>query len=505
MNTIKNKQTKIIIGRIFLCFACAAVIIIFVWSWYAERQQSKLDLKSRYTFNITIDSAGNVLEDYEAQLQAETVAESVIEEIKINQIADLWIQGFTGQFTQRYVPRTKALKDVRLDASKVLDAESNTVLVSFSAQLKDSESEFFSSWNGIISDGRFYCEWVIQYEIDNHYDNTATIYVSEIFTPEAYGISQYNESLKAENSGSLETTTIAENSLASYEIRNDTLYVTYDGERMITVPIDCSNLPMVNNSTTELRAGSYQISMGITSFLYGGATIGGNRVPLTLCYSADKGENWTTCEIDTIYTADYYYVNFLDESHGVIVCGYDRNEDIQESSRIYMTSDGGETWNMTGSGPTTNIIKGVLFIDENIGFFCYDYVDGMDSNLYVTRDAGKTFSKVTLEEQELDSTAANSSTEASSSGGTEVPTDDSIVTNGNNASDLTSGDNKKLVWSDVYKEALLPIYDTDGVLTIYLTQGKDGVYNSGKTAAKYQSSDRGVTWKYISQLEITTQ
>ena len=31
---------------------------------------------------------------------------------------------------------------------------------------------------------------------------------------------------------------------------------------------------------------------------------------------------------------------------------------------------------------------------------------------------------------------------------------------------------------------------------------KNAVYNDGKTAAKYQSSDKGSTWKYIGQVEI---
>ena len=30
----------------------------------------------------------------------------------------------------------------------------------------------------------------------------------------------------------------------------------------------------------------------------------------------------------------------------------------------------------------------------------------------------------------------------------------------------------------------------------------NGMYNDGKTAAKYQSSDNGSTWKYIGQMEI---
>ena len=61
------------------------------------------------------------------------------------------------------------------------------------------------------------------------------------------------------------------------------------------------------------------------------------------------------------------------------------------------------------------------------------------------------------------------------------------------------------MWEDVYKEALVPIYDENGILTVYLTQGSNGVYNSGKTAAKYQSTDKGETWKYIGQLEIKAQ
>lgn len=47
------------------------------------------------------------------------------------------------------------------------------------------------------------------------------------------------------------------------------------------------------------------------------------------------------------------------------------------------------------------------------------------------------------------------------------------------------------------------VVDDKGVITVYVTQGSDGTYNDGKTAAKYQSSDKGESWVYISQLEIT--
>ena len=65
----------------------------------------------------------------------------------------------------------------------------------------------------------------------------------------------------------------------------------------------------------------------------------------------------------------------------------------------------------------------------------------------------------------------------------------------------SSADNK-LKWSDVYKEALVPVYGSDGTITVYLTQGAGGVYNNGKTAAMYQSTDKGTTFKYIGQYEI---
>ena len=52
------------------------------------------------------------------------------------------------------------------------------------------------------------------------------------------------------------------------------------------------------------------------------------------------------------------------------------------------------------------------------------------------------------------------------------------------------------------EEALTPVVDSTGIVTIYLTQGKNAVYNDGKTAAKYQSSDKGSSWKYIGQVEI---
>jgi len=199
---------------------------------------------------------------------------------------------------------------------------------------------------------------------------------------------------------------------------------------------------------------------------------------LAVCFET-KRKGIQASIIDNIYNAEDYYVDFFDESKGVVVCGYAMTDNDKESYKIYKTDNGGENWTTVGSGPANYLLKGIIYVDENVGFFCFNYIDGMDGNLYITKDGGKTFSKVVFPEQELDSTARSET----------------------GTSSMQQSD--ELKWSDVYKEALVPVVDDKGVITVYVTQGSDGTYNDGKTAAKYQSSDKGESWVYISQLEIT--
>ena len=75
----------------------------------------------------------------------------------------------------------------------------------------------FEEWDGILENGRMHCEWVVEFIIDNHYDGTATIYVSSIMSPEDYGIEQ--NSKNNITSGILEDET--ESSYAYYQIKNN--------------------------------------------------------------------------------------------------------------------------------------------------------------------------------------------------------------------------------------------------------------------------------------------
>lgn len=468
----KRFQTRMLTYGVLVVF-CLIVIGIFIYSYISRYHMGKLDIKSRYTFSVDVGADD---EGYS--------------ERNIKELSKEWLDGYISQFRQKYISYSMAVRKYGLDSVTMLDSASNTVLLSFWIVPQDTNSDYFSSWDGIMDNGVLKCEWVVTFYMDDNFNGTSTLYVTSMMSSEDYGLKQYYANLGIDSGGDTEVTTNSnKDELANYAIKENSLYVTYDGgEKYITVPVSYSYLLYEDNSTTSLKQDSYMITTGKTAFVYGGKTANSTKVPVTVIYSDDKGENWTTCELDNIYNADYYYVKFFDSDNGVVVCGYAKSNDTNESSKIYKTSNGGESWDMVGSGPATNIIKGVVYVSADVGFFCYDYVDGMDSNLYKTDDGGKTFAKVMLEAQELDSSAANSQNQETKS--------DSGTTYG------TSESTEQLKWNDVYKEALVPVVDSAGLITIYLTQGKNGMYNDGKTAAKYQSSDNGSTWKYIGQMEI---
>lgn len=466
-----NKKIAAIVS---ISLLCVAVIVIYIYAGYRTRMQSQVVLKSRYTFNVTIDCEGTVIEEGQTYYDSEA-AVSDFSNMRQTDLAAIWFDEYTKQYMSAFVPYNSAIKKVTVNSISQVLKDDSAVLLNFSAELKNPSTEYFSDWDGFIDNGRLNCGWVVNVYLDNHYDNTATIYVTNVMSSEEYGISQSANSQGVQVTGDKESVTSNDkiDPFAGYQIRDNILYVTYDGgERYTPVPIDIDKLPL-DDDGTKLKEGSFMITAEKTAFLYGG--IGGKKsvgTPLMLIYSDDSGANWISCEIENIYDADYYYVDFFEDNTGVIVCGYSKSNESRESSAIYISKNGGETWNFVGSGPATYLIKGVVFVDSRTGFFCYNYEDKMESNLYKTADGGKTFSKVVLEAQELDSSAASST-------------------------------GKTLGWFDVYKEALLPVVGSDGTLTIYLTQGDNGVYNDGKTAAKYQSTDKGYSWKYIGQLEIS--
>lgn len=459
----KIGKFKGIISKI-LILATFLGVIFFVWnSNYYKKKQNEIVLKTQYTFCVRIDKDGNVLEDDEnigAAEEAKTETETGFGNLSLEEISKIWITKFTSQFEQKYVPRTKSLENVEISKTAVLNQTQNIVLVAFTGEPQSNNNDYFSSWEGYMSEGKMVCEWVIQFEIEDLYDNTARIYAKSIQVPASYGQATSKEKETQTEKATEDANKPSESNLYTYKIEGGKLSVTYDGgEKWTAVPVDFSELLPDKNEQNILTQGSYKVGLEKTAFLYGGYEVSGQAVPLTVIYSDDKGANWTSAVVSDAVGVIYSYVNFFNAKDGVIVVGYDKLVN-QEESMILKTSDGGESWTRVGQGPVNNIISGVNFIDANTGYIGYEYVDGMESNLYVTTNGGTNFTPVILENQKFED------------------------------------ENTTFVWKSVYKDLKVPTLDSESVLTLMVTQGKNGTYNGGDTVAKFQSNDFGATWQY---------
>lgn len=165
---------------------------------------------------------------------------------------------YISQYRQKYVPYSKYIVKSGIDSVSVLDLSSNTVLLSFWVIPQNLNSDYFSSWEGIQDDGRIKCEWVVSFYLDNNYDNTAKLYVTSVMSSEDYGLKQYYAQQGIDSGGDTEITSNSnKDQLANYSIKDNSLLVTYDREKYISVPVSYSYLLYEPNSSTTLKEGSY--------------------------------------------------------------------------------------------------------------------------------------------------------------------------------------------------------------------------------------------------------
>lgn len=442
------------------------VTFLLCYSEFYRKKQNTIVLKTQYTFSVRIDSDGNVIDDDNSiQNSDESANNTKFGNVDLNQIAQIWIKQFTNQFDQKFVPRLKAVSNIDITKIQVLNADENNVLIAFDCEPRSDVTDYFSSWNGYMSEGKMVCEWVIQFEIQDLNDNTARIFAKSIQLPEDYGLAR-SKATTTENmtkAVAADSKNASGSNLYTYQIKNEKLAVTFDGgDKWNTVPIDVGNLNIDKNDKTTLLPGSYQVGLEKSAFIYGGNTVAGKIVPLTIIYSDDKGTNWTSASITDLIGINYYYVKFINQKEGFITVAYNKTDNI-ESCIILKTTNGGESWAQVGNGPINSIVRSVNFIDSSIGYIDYEYMDGMESNLYVTTDGGESFSPVILGDQQFEDV------------------------------------NTKLSWNSVYKDVQIPTQDDKGVLTLIVTQGNFGDYNGGDTVAKYESTDSGHTWKYVGE------
>jgi len=461
------KIKRIIFGVLILAAFLLVVFLLFYSQYYKEKQDS-IVLNTQYTFSVRIDSEGNVIKDDQSIDNSNESAKNIeFGNVGIEQIAQIWIEQFTNQFEQKYLSMSKSITGVDISKVQVLSSDENNVLIAFSCEPRSNVTDYFSSWDGYMAEGKLVCEWVIQFQVEDLYDNTARIFAKSIQLPQAYGLTtstfQSTSAEKQTKSSASDGQNDSGSNLYKYEIKDQKLEVTFNGgEKWSAVPVDISNLTTNSSDKTTLPDGSYQVGLEKSAFLYGGNTVSGKVVPLTIIYTNDKGANWTSALISDITGVNFYYVDFINEKEGFVVVAYNK-KDNEETTMIMKTTDGGESWTKVGSGQIDNIISGVSFIDSKIGYIGYEYLTGMESNLYRTTDGGVTFTPVILGSQQFEDA------------------------------------NTKLIWNSIYKDIQVPTINDEGILTLIVTQGSGGDYNGGDTVAKYQSSDSGSTWKFMGE------
>ena len=413
----------------------SAILVIASYFGYYKYEQSKMTYKEAEGYSITAETENITL------------------------VGVKWLDAYLAQYQRKYVPGNMKIDDYEIEDITVLDEENKVIQIDFSTKPKSDEPNYSEAdsqlQDGIEEESKLKYQWVLWFNTTAG-ENDETIYeVYKIQRPAGYDLEQYNTSGQREideyEQEYMDEIPYEEKKY-TYKIENETCFVSYDyGETWIEVPVALETLATVgdgNSYYNKLQEGSYLISPEKTSFVYGGT----HETGLMVIYTEDQGATWQTTEVDSqMQSVRVKFISFPTAEVGYIIAA-GRRTMSQEGQVVYATSDGGETWNVRGSGPSTWLLRSGGFVDQNVGFMSYPKVEGEETNFYRTEDGGKTFSPITLPIKEE--------------------------------------------WQEVFIEPETP-YEENGVLILLVGQGDEGDYQGGRVMAKYQSEDRGITWDYV--------
>lgn len=187
---------------------------------------------------------------------------------------------------------------------------------------------------------------------------------------------------------------ISSDEAITYSLQNEVLNITYDsGKSWTKVPIKKELLfkGEYNGNEQELMENSYLLNNKLAAFLYmKGPDLEQNQLLLT--YSRDKGKTWQDTVIaDNIVALRFRKVRFLTENFGYVIFSPDRTMSA-EVSTVYLTNDGGNSWQETVSSNVTRLISDGGFINESTGFLSFGTINPEEPDVYVTEDGGNTWS-----------------------------------------------------------------------------------------------------------------
>lgn len=155
----------------------------------------------------------------------------------------------------------------------------------------------------------------------------------------------------------------------------------------------------------------------------------------------DNSKFWITSQIG-------YHAKLIDKA-------------MSEEFRVLLkTNDGGNTWTQVGSIPSSWALQSFSFVNENLGFFCHKYVEGMVTNFYRTENGGSSFQEIILPLI-------------------------SVEFMGNMYEPFNT---PEAPWIE------------NGVLYMYYAQDENGDYKGGNCKALLKSEDQGKTWVFTGKI-----
>ena len=245
----------------------------------------------------------------------------------------------------------------------------------------------------------------------------------------------------------------------SYSLQKNELNITYNkGLNWTKVDIETDLLFQgeYQGNKKELIKDSYIINEDLVAFLYTEYT-NDNLQRILLKYSYDKGSTWEeSVVVDDFPVIRYRKVDFLTGNFGYVIISGGRTMS-QEYSAIYLTRDGGETWEKTSELPSTRLIAFGAFIDEKTGFLSYGTISPEEPDFYVTYDSGSSWNQSNFEIPEI--------------------------------------------YEEVFVQAEVPIKVKEG-LEVLVNQGPNGDYKGNKVKGKFISEDNGFNWIFDGEVNI---
>lgn len=249
------------------------------------------------------------------------------------------------------------------------------------------------------------------------------------------------------------------NETISYTLQKSELNITYNaGNGWIKVPIDTESLFQgeYQGNKTELIEDSYILTEDMAAFLYAEETHQDYVQGILLKYSRDQGDTWQDSVItESFAPMRFRKVDFLNNCFGYVILSGDRTMS-QEYSIVYLTQDGGETWEKTTELPTTSLIAFGSFVDEQTGYLSYGTINPVEPDVYVTQYGGVIWTQAQFEIPEK--------------------------------------------YERIFVQAEEPIKEGN-YLSVLVNQGPKGDYAGGKIKGKFVSEDNGLTWKFLMEVE----